>query len=84
MQILEKAMEDMRAVYQLNEEKLDFNLRVLKERQKVNTTMLSMLKNKIRKNREALGRQIDQYNNENQRFKSANVKLTEDYKRITQ
>lgn len=84
MQILEKAMEDMRAVYQLNEEKLDFNLRVLKERQKVNTTMLSMLKNKIRKNREGLGRQIEQYNTENLRFKNANVKLTEDYKRITQ
>jgi len=29
MQILEKCMEDMKAVYKLNEEKLDFNRQVL-------------------------------------------------------
>ena len=29
-------MEDMKAVYRLNEEKLEFNYRVLKEREKVN------------------------------------------------
>jgi len=32
MQILEKCMEDMKAVYKLNEEKLEFNLKVLLER----------------------------------------------------
>lgn len=37
MQILEKCMEDMKAVYRLNEEKLDFNTRVLLERSSVNT-----------------------------------------------
>ncbi len=36
MQILEKCMEDMKAVYKLNEEKLDFNLKVLTERENVN------------------------------------------------
>lgn len=36
MQILQKCMEDMKAVYRLNEEKLEFNYRVLKEREKVN------------------------------------------------
>ena len=36
MQILEKCMEDMKAVYKLNEEKLEFNHKVLKEREKVN------------------------------------------------
>jgi dynein regulatory complex protein 1 len=29
MQILEKCMEDMKAVYRLNEEKLEFNTKVL-------------------------------------------------------
>lgn len=29
MQILEKCMEDMKAVYKLNDEKLHFNLQVL-------------------------------------------------------
>ena len=32
MQILEKCMEDMKAVYRLNEEKLEFNHKVLAER----------------------------------------------------
>lgn len=32
MQILEKCMEDMKAVYKLNEEKLEFNHKVLNER----------------------------------------------------
>lgn len=31
-------MEDMKAVYKLNEEKLEFNLKVLQEREKVNTS----------------------------------------------
>jgi dynein regulatory complex protein 1 len=33
MQILEKCMEDMKAVYKLNQEKLGFNYDVLNERQ---------------------------------------------------
>ena len=32
MQILEKCMEDMKAVYKLNQEKLNFNYDVLNER----------------------------------------------------
>ena len=35
MQILEKCMEDMKAVYKLNQEKLSFNYDVLHERQQV-------------------------------------------------
>ena len=37
MQILEKCMEDMKAVYKLNQEKLNFNYDVLNERQQVFT-----------------------------------------------
>ena len=37
----------MRAVYQLNEETLDTNLKVLKERQKVNTSYITMLSESI-------------------------------------
>jgi len=50
MQILEKCMEDMKAVYRLNEEKLEFNHRVLREREKVNSNYLIGLKNKERRN----------------------------------
>ncbi len=49
MQILEKCMEDMKAVYRLNEEKLDFNKKVLKERETVNNSTQSQLKNRKRK-----------------------------------
>lgn len=44
MQILEKCMEDMKAVYRLNEEKLDFNTKVLNERASVNLKTGKMLK----------------------------------------
>ena len=76
-------MEDMRAVYQLNEETLDTNLKVLKERQKVNTSYITMLRSKERKYMENFRKQSKQYTKENFDFKKENVQLTEDYKRIT-
>lgn len=54
MQILEKCMEDMKAVYKLNEEKLEFNHKVLKEREKVNSNTINGLKNKVRRSRDIL------------------------------
>lgn len=36
MQILQQVMEDMKAVYRLNEEKLEYNLKVLTEREAMN------------------------------------------------
>jgi len=49
MQILEKCMEDMKAVYRLNEEKLDFNTKVLTERATVNKKTSQLLR--LRKRR---------------------------------
>jgi len=54
MQILEKCMEDMKAVYRLNEEKLEFNHKVLKEREKVNLNTIQSLKTKERRNKDIL------------------------------
>jgi len=42
-------MEDMKAVYKLNEEKLDFNFKVLTERHSVNQHTITGLKNKERR-----------------------------------
>jgi len=42
-------MEDMKAVYRLNEEKLDFNTKVLKERETVNSKTSLLLKSKKRR-----------------------------------
>ena len=49
MQILEKCMEDMKAVYKLNQEKLNFNYDVLNERQQVFTKQKKGLKSKLSK-----------------------------------
>jgi dynein regulatory complex protein 1 len=46
MQTLEKCMEDMKAIFKLNDEKLQFNYRVLTERQRVNETTKTTLKAK--------------------------------------
>ena len=47
-------MEDMKAVYRLNEEKLEFNHRVLAEREQVNSIQIQSLKKKERKFKEVL------------------------------
>lgn len=49
MQILEKCMEDMKAIYTLNEEKLKFNYEVLFEREGVNKKMMKTLQNRRRR-----------------------------------
>ena len=49
MQVLQRCMEDMKAVYRLNEEKLEFNYKVLNDREKVNASQLSMLRKKLRR-----------------------------------
>ncbi len=46
MQVLENCMEDMKAVYRLNEEKLFFNLIVLKSRSAVLTKTKKTMKKK--------------------------------------
>jgi dynein regulatory complex protein 1 len=68
MQILEKCMEDMRAVYNLNEEKLEFNFTVLKEREKVNINTISGLKWKERRNIESLRNFTLKYENESKEY----------------
>jgi len=45
-------MEDMKAVYKLNQEKLDFNHRVLVERETVNTKTDKNLKKRLGKCRD--------------------------------
>lgn len=54
MQILEKCMEDMKAVYRLNQEKLGFNYDVLNERQQVFQKQKKGLKSKLNKDTQIL------------------------------
>ena len=46
IQNLEKCLEDMKALYQLNKEKLDYNLKVLKEKHEENQHLSDDLKRK--------------------------------------
>ena len=52
MQILENCMEDMKAVYKLNEEKLYFNLIVLRQRSSVLTKTKKSMKKKSQTEKE--------------------------------
>jgi dynein regulatory complex protein 1 len=83
MQILEKCMEDMKAVYRLNEEKLEFNHKVLKEREKVNNSTINSLKTKERRNKDILRTVKEKFDRQSKDFQRENVKLTDDYKKFT-
>jgi dynein regulatory complex protein 1 len=83
MQILEKCMEDMKAVYRLNEEKLEFNHKVLKEREKVNSNTITSLKAKERRNKDILRTVKEKFERQSKDFQIGNIKLTDDYKKFT-
>jgi dynein regulatory complex protein 1 len=83
MQILEKCMEDMKAVYRLNEEKLEFNHKVLKEREKVNSNTIATLKNKDRRSKDILRTVKEKFDAQSKMYQKDNIKLTEDYKKFT-
>ncbi|XP_059584479.1 dynein regulatory complex protein 1 isoform X2 [Alligator mississippiensis] len=84
VQILEQQLQQMKAIYQLNQEKLEYNFQVLKKRDEENTIIKSQQKRKLNRLydvlnnlRMKLARQIKQFQEENQN-------LTADYKRIVE
>ena len=83
MQILEKCMEDMKAIYTLNEEKLKFNYEVLFEREGVNKKMKKTLNNRKRRAKITLGEVTKQFRIQSSGFQSNNIALTNEYKQFT-
>ncbi|XP_027706344.1 dynein regulatory complex protein 1 isoform X2 [Vombatus ursinus] len=82
VQILEQQLQQMKATYQLNQEKLEYNFQVLKKRDEENTIIKSQQKRKINRLHDVLNnlrmklaKQIKQYHEDN-------ITLTADYKRI--
>ncbi|XP_001380235.2 dynein regulatory complex protein 1 [Monodelphis domestica] len=82
VQILEQQLQQMKATYQLNQEKLEYNFQVLKKRDEENTIIKSQQKRRINRLHDVLNnlrmktaKQIKQYYEDN-------VTLTGDYKRI--
>eukprot|EP00903_Cladosiphon_okamuranus_P013611 g12676.t1 len=83
IQTLEQQLEEMRATYQLNTEKLEYNYRVLTERDMENSATLSHQKRKLTKLKDALSGLVQRYQETDTRDKKRNEDLTEEFRRIT-
>lgn len=83
MQILQKCMEDMKAVYKLNEAKLEFNLEVLQQRQKVNENTKNSLKKRLRKFMDVRRTVKEKFDYELNQYAKTNAHFTKEYKRFT-
>lgn len=83
MQILEKCMEDMKAVFRLNEEKLDFNAKVLAERDKANTAFQKLLKERVRKLEDMVRKEKKDFEDNQKVYQTKNFDYTKSYKQFT-
>ncbi|XP_066929722.1 dynein regulatory complex protein 1-like [Clytia hemisphaerica] len=89
VQILEQNLQQMKATYQLNQEKLEYNFQVLKKRDEENTITKSQQKRKITRLQDLLNnlkfklkKQEQQYKDENQAFSDDLKRMTEQYKEL--
>ena len=74
----------MRATYQLNQEKLEYNFQVLRKRDEENTITKSQQKRKITRLQDVLTNLKIKLAKQEKQYKDDNQQLTEDYKRITE
>lgn len=81
--VLEQQLEAMRFTYLLNTEKLEYNYRVLTERDSENKQTLAAQKQRLARLRAALTKVQGEYQATDGRFKARNAALTEEYTRIT-
>ena len=80
--LLEQQLEKMRATYQLNSEKLDYNYQVLKKRAEENSITISQQKRKISRMQDMMNALRTKIANQVKHNADENTALTEDYKRI--
>lgn len=83
IQELEQQLEEMRSTYQLNTEKLEYNYRVLNEREMENTATLLQQKKKEAKLKETLNSLIQKYNDTDKKLKAENQKLSDEFLQMT-
>lgn len=84
VQVLEQQLQQMRATYQLNQEKLEYNFQVLKKRDEENTITKSQQKRKITRLQDVLNALRQKLSKQEKNYKDENAQLSEDYKRITE
>ena len=78
IQTLEQQLEEMRATYQLNSEKLDYNYRVLTERDMENTATLQQQRRRLMRLKDTLSNLMTKYKTNDSKFRQENVELTEE------
>eukprot|EP00501_MAST-03F_sp_TOSAG23-6_P001050 GSMAST32.ASY1.ANO1.1093.1 assembled CDS len=83
IQVLEQQLQEMRATYQLNTEKLEYNYRVLTERDMENTATLAVQKRRLGRLKEQLSTLMLKYKNNDEAYKQRNAELTDEYTRAT-
>lgn len=83
IQKLDQQLEEMRATYQLNTEKLEYNFRVLTERDQENNSTITQQKRKINRLQDVLSTLMSKYAQTDKKFRMANQDLTDQYRRIT-
>jgi dynein regulatory complex protein 1 len=76
-------MEDMKAVYKLNEEKLEFNHKVLADRDKVNKSVQESLKKRERRLKNTKIQVQKNFYTQKKIYEQNNKRMTKDYKRFT-
>ncbi|XP_039384258.1 dynein regulatory complex protein 1 [Mauremys reevesii] len=84
VQILEQQLQQMKAIYQLNQEKLEYNFQVLKKRDEENTIIKSQQKRKLNRLHDVLNALRMKLAKQIKQFQEENQTLTADYKRIVE
>ncbi|EGV95847.1 UPF0407 protein C2orf39-like [Cricetulus griseus] len=82
IQILEQQLQQMKATYQLNQEKLEYNFQVLKKRDEESTVIKSQQKRKLNRLHDILNNLRTKYAKQIKQFQEENQTLTSDFKRL--
>ncbi|NXV35246.1 DRC1 protein, partial [Rissa tridactyla] len=82
-QNLERQLQQFKAIYQLNQEKLDYSLQVLKKQDEENTIMRSQQRRKLNRLHSLLNNLRTKLANQEKQFREENQSLAADCERIT-
>ncbi|KAG8547736.1 hypothetical protein GDO81_027623 [Engystomops pustulosus] len=82
VQILQQQLQQMKATYQLNQEKLEYNFQVLKKRDEENTITKSQQKRRITRLQDVLNNLRIKLDKQIKQYKEENQALSDDFKRI--
>ncbi|NXN43513.1 DRC1 protein, partial [Rhinoptilus africanus] len=80
---LERQLQQFKAIYQLNQEKLDYSLQVLKKQDEENTIMRSQQRRKLNRLHSLLNNLRTKLANQEKQFREENQSLAADCERIT-